>query len=315
MADIATPVPQIYRPAFFDGQRLSADDLSAVNAFHRELRWLHSRSLHTWGIAVGFMVTGARGDRTVTVAPGYALDCVGRDLLLAEPVTLPVPPLAGSGDDPDLRYLTVSYLEDDDLAASDARAGVCDGYGAVRRREAPRIRWQAVGDNEEESILRLGLDVILATASIKNCKLAQDVSLAERREARPSDQPYIAAGQSVAGETAWNVWSDGQQTLGVETIVDTSGGKFSSTPRYQANVVGNRVLQEPNANGVGGQFLEGFITIADPTPVSFRLRMTMPLDVTAAAWTMNPKSQIVVATMDELESTLNWHVVWMGVEG
>ena len=315
MAESGTSVSQLYRPAFFDGQRLTAADLGAVHAFHREMRWLHSRSLHTWGIALGFMVSGARDDRTVTVEPGYALDCIGRDLLQAEALTLPVPPLAGNGDDPVVRYLTASYAEDAELAPSDARAGVCEGFGAVRRREAPRLRWQDPADSEAESKFRPGVDVILASASIKNCRLTQAVSLAERREARPSDQPYIAAGQTPEGSTSWNVWSQNKQDLGVETLVNTSGAKFSSTPRYQANVVGDRVLKAPTVYGTGGQFLDGFIQIWDPTPVSFRLRMTMPLSVASVAWTLNPKSAVVPATMDKLRTELKWHVVWFGVEG
>jgi len=53
------------------------------------------RSLHTWGIALGLMVTGQRGERTVTVQPGYALDCLGRDLLVSATLAMPVPPVSG----------------------------------------------------------------------------------------------------------------------------------------------------------------------------------------------------------------------------
>ena len=46
-------IPILERPAFFSGQRLTAADLDTVQTFHRELRWLHNRSLHSWGIAFG----------------------------------------------------------------------------------------------------------------------------------------------------------------------------------------------------------------------------------------------------------------------
>ena len=111
---ITNEVPSVERPAFFDGQRLTAADLTAVQDYQRELRWLHNRSLHTWGIAFGLEVIAKRGDRAVTVQMGYALDCLGRDLILITPLNLPIPPVPGSND-PALFYLTLSYLEDEDL--------------------------------------------------------------------------------------------------------------------------------------------------------------------------------------------------------
>ena len=54
-------IPVLERPAFFDGQQLTAADLEAVQAYHRELLWLHNRGLHNWGIAFGYAVEGKRG--------------------------------------------------------------------------------------------------------------------------------------------------------------------------------------------------------------------------------------------------------------
>ena len=54
------PIPTIERPVFFDGQRLTSEDLGEAFAYERELRWLHNRSLHGWGIVLGYAVTGAR---------------------------------------------------------------------------------------------------------------------------------------------------------------------------------------------------------------------------------------------------------------
>ena len=47
-------VPDVQRVAFFPGQRLTAADLTALERRQRELRWLHNRSLHPWGVASGF---------------------------------------------------------------------------------------------------------------------------------------------------------------------------------------------------------------------------------------------------------------------
>ena len=53
----------IERLQFFDGQRLFASDLQGLEAFNREMRWLHNRSLHQPGIGSGFAVYGKKGDR------------------------------------------------------------------------------------------------------------------------------------------------------------------------------------------------------------------------------------------------------------
>src|SRR5438132_13955084 len=116
-------IPDLARPAFFSGQRLEANDFAAIFDFQRGLRWLHNRTLHTWGVATGFDVSGKKGGKEVTVKPGYALDCNGRDVLLSRPITLQVPPVAGApAGGAALYYLTASYLADDDIAPTESRA-------------------------------------------------------------------------------------------------------------------------------------------------------------------------------------------------
>ena len=53
----------IERRQFFAGQQLYADDLTGLEAFHREMRELHNRSLHQPGVGSGLAVKGASGDR------------------------------------------------------------------------------------------------------------------------------------------------------------------------------------------------------------------------------------------------------------
>ena len=42
-------ITDVERPAFFEGQRLTADDLSAGQSYSQEMRWLHNRALHGFG--------------------------------------------------------------------------------------------------------------------------------------------------------------------------------------------------------------------------------------------------------------------------
>src|SRR5262245_28565367 len=83
------------RRRFFNYERLFAADLNDQESFHREMRWLHNSSLHQPGVGNGYKVTGAKGDREVTIGPGYALDSDGREIVLLHTVVQPIPPVAG----------------------------------------------------------------------------------------------------------------------------------------------------------------------------------------------------------------------------
>ena len=128
-------IPLLERPEFFDGQRLAAGDLRAVHQYHEQLRWLHNRALHNWGIAAGYEVTGLRGEKVVRVRGGYALDCRGREILLAAEQQMAVPAVAG----PAGFYLTAAY-EPDEAIEPQTRGGPCGASGAVRRADRPRLR-------------------------------------------------------------------------------------------------------------------------------------------------------------------------------
>ena len=116
----------IERLQFFNGQRLFASDLQGLEAFNREMRWLHNQSLHQPGIGNGFAVSGKKGDREVTVGPGYAIDAEGREIVLTQTEVEPVPPVAGEEDgSPVVFDLTVSYPDDASLEETERREGIC----------------------------------------------------------------------------------------------------------------------------------------------------------------------------------------------
>ena len=107
-------IPELERITFFPGQRLHAEDLTDVQTVDRELRWLHNRSLHTWGIGLGFVVAGDAGASAVTIEPGYGLDCAGREIILTEPRLRPIPAVAGDKDGKPVEFfLTAEYQADD----------------------------------------------------------------------------------------------------------------------------------------------------------------------------------------------------------
>jgi hypothetical protein len=313
-------IPILSRPAFFPGQQLRAADLDAVTGYHRELSWLHNRSLHNWGIATGYTVTGAAGDGAVLVGPGYALDCQGRELIVTQPRQLTVPAVAGDAEgQPASYFLTVSWLDDADLDA-ETRQGTCGTSGVVRRPETADLRWQNPDDRLSESAFRPGLDVVLASVEVQRCCLAADVSAAERRNAMPEEIPYVYSGQTVAGATPWRLWPNDKQPLGVATAVSTAEAGFGGTPRYQAHVLGARIMLLG-----GGQFpmpvvVDGYAGISDPGSAGFELRVMLPAGGFVAAEDvavpLNPADVVHASTFPgQLTSELAWHVVWLGVEG
>jgi hypothetical protein len=303
------------RPAFFDGQRLTADDLAQAQAFARDLRWLHNRSLHGWGVVLGLVADGERGATTVTVHAGYALDCDGRDLILEEARVLEVPAAAG----PATYVLTISYADDGSLDAAE-REGVCGRRGAVRLVDEPMLRWQDPYGSDPEGAIRPGLDVVLATATVEACKLSAALSGAARREL-PRPSPYVAGGSTPPDATPWRLWPDESAPLGVATTVATGEAGFGSTPAYQARLGGDRELSQALADRP--VVLDGVVHVAEPDATSFELRVVLPSGAGDERWLvagtaketeLNPDTLIDAQLPDLLTNELGWHVVWIGVE-
>ena len=79
------------RPRFFAGQLLTEDDLEALSGYVTAKSRLHNRHLFGAGVVCGLQVTcDPCGGGTVRVAPGYALDCCGNDIVVDCATTLDV---------------------------------------------------------------------------------------------------------------------------------------------------------------------------------------------------------------------------------
>ncbi len=316
------------RIQFFNGQRLFASDLQSLEAFNREMRWLHNQSLHQPGVGSGYAVTGKKGDREVTITPGYCLNSLGQEIILTENHVEPIPPVADNGAGASVFYdLTVSYPDDTDLKTSETRDGICLPLGVVRLREEPVFCWVRLTDDGVQPVdaqlkdrIQKGLFIVLARIEVFNCKLKQPVSVNQRRNARPAKQPYIACGRYTPSN--WQIEYLGGTTppvtqdlnaagllfppVRIYTTVDTSSGGFQATPEYTIRLVGERV-KNGTVNDV--YILDGLISIATnpgPGPKSFSV------DVFPFLWT------VVQTGTDNLtiDNTLfqGWQIGWMGVE-
>jgi hypothetical protein len=320
------------RIQFFNGQRLFASDLQALEAFNREMRWLHNQSLHQPGVGSGYAVSGNKGDRQVTVAPGYALNSPGQEIILTETHVEPIPPVADNGAGASVFYdLTVSYPDDTALKPSETRDGICLPVGVVRLREEPVFCWVRLNDDGTQPVdpqlkdrVQKGIFIVLARIEVFNCQLKQPVSVTQRRNARPAKQPYIACGRFTPTAQDWHVEYLGGATPSVNveldtselqfppvriyTQINTSSGGFQATPEYTVRLIGERSRQGTTASP-NHYLLDGLIDVAikpAPTPQSFQV------DIFPFLWT------VVIGTTEKItvDATLfkDWQIGWIGIE-
>jgi hypothetical protein len=307
MTDIS--LPRVDRPAFFTGERLLAQTLDDAFSGPLALHRLHNRALHGWGIAFGLDVTGPADATAVTVGAGYAIDAAGRDLVLAQPLTLAVPPVSQAPDCGPVRFaLTIAFTDDAD-ALVETRDGDCGATGAVHRSDDPTIRFQAEGS------VRQGLDVVLAHAVVRNCKLAEARNLDGRRSALPAGRPHVAGGATAAQMTGWRPWPDATAPVGVVAHVPTAEAGFGDVPRYQARVEGPRSISTVQSPSGTPFVLDGTLMIDAAAPASFDAVVVLPSGFAGSGATaplpLNPPEAFTEGLLDDL----GWRVVWIGVEG
>lgn len=311
---ISLPLPNADRPLWFPGQLLTADDLTSSQDVDAGLRRLHHRMLHGWGIASGLVVTGRRGEASVDVAAGYALDGAGRELVLPDPVAKPVPPVAGGPDGGPRRFtLVLRWTEDVDAVVTD-RPGLCDTEGAVRRSDEPTLSWLDPAD------VLVGLHIVLAEVAVQSCRLVDPPDGTLRRLLNPPPTPYTATGRTPAGETAWRVVSDqGEAPWALAVTVDTSEAGFGDTPTYLARVAGPRLV-DAALTPFGQPFLlDGPAHVLDPEPGQFQLRVPLVPRVWTAAdpdpIRVNPVQVVGSDRLYDLVAhELRWTVEWVGVQ-
>jgi hypothetical protein len=339
----------IERLQFFNGQRLFAEDLQGIEAFNREMRWLHNSSLHQPGIGSGFAVTGQKGDRQVRVGPGYAIDVLGREIVLTQTHTLQVPPVSGDKDGlPAVFDLAVAYPADD-LEEAETRGGLCGTQGVIRLSVAPIFCWVRLMRDDlgllhpeprfQAEILS-ALKIVLARVEVRNCQLERFVDISVRRDARPKCLPYIASG--VADPTEWELVALNAQDLAGPSLylraeIDTKEAGFRSTPAYSVTVLGPHDLVFQGEGREGEQqevraVILDYPNVQAPRPDGFTLHVLLSIrlffeeggvDLTGPRV---PEGLLLFRGLPILrraaaaDTTLDdfiaqWKAQWMGVEG
>ena len=100
----------------FHGLRLESDDFQTGERYHVDKRKLHNRVCHGYGVVRRFMgelkvVARRRGDMSVDVSPGYAIDGEGNDLILWDPQIVTID-LAKLPKVPCTAHIVLKYVDE-----------------------------------------------------------------------------------------------------------------------------------------------------------------------------------------------------------
>lgn len=119
------------RPRYFEGQLLTAEDLRVEQDYWLRKHRLHNLALHGSGVVCGLAVT-PRGGGALTVGPGIAIDRLGREIVVPQPVEIELKAGRRGGD------VVLRYQEEASRSSVDGEATrIREGFevSIERRRE------------------------------------------------------------------------------------------------------------------------------------------------------------------------------------
>ncbi|MBT1090323.1 hypothetical protein [Streptomyces sp. Tu102] len=232
--------PDLQRLRYMPGQLLRARDLRDQLAMDAEVRWWHHRAVHpALGVADGMGVDLTDDRRSVRIRPGAAYDRRGRELLLPEPVTLPLPGTAA---------VLVARHGPSGVTVAWHTGDVDDPCGSV-------ILARLVYDHERAPRLSAGAAARLGRSG-----------------------PRLAFGTTPEDGTGWEIWETPATAvgklgpLGIQVTIDASAAGFSSPPCYFAWLRW-RVSQAPA--GFAPLIRTADSYLEDSGPDGFRFRVVL----------------------------------------
>ena len=101
----------------FHGLRLESEDFQTGERYHVEKRKLHNAALHGHGIVAHWrgelkVIGRRRGDMSIDVNAGYAIDGEGNDVILWDPKIVTIDPSKQLPQLPGTAYIVLKYVED-----------------------------------------------------------------------------------------------------------------------------------------------------------------------------------------------------------
>ena len=81
------------RNNYYFGKLMKAQDFEIEQSYFNRKRWLINRMVHGWGVVYGLDVKQIKDDLTkVSIEPGFAIDCCGREILVCEQKVISLKP-------------------------------------------------------------------------------------------------------------------------------------------------------------------------------------------------------------------------------
>ncbi len=156
--------PPFRRVSFFNGRLLTAEDLNREQEYTLGKQQLHNRSLHGFGIVDGLEVSSVRDK--VVVAPGFALNCEGNEIVVSHQQVLTAPDL---NENARSLFVNLRYAEEKSEPVGDQCATDQPDFGVIietfevcfepencnRAHRHARARWLACGQPHALTIAKL----------------------------------------------------------------------------------------------------------------------------------------------------------------
>lgn len=155
---------------FFKGFFTQAEDWQSAQDYHIGKRQIHRRYLHTPGVVANSLddlkVTAAEGGVSLFIAPGYAVDGMGRDLYLPKPEKIKLSPQTYR--DPITVYVVIRYEEEKvDLRPNEANPEFTD-YAFID--ESPVVEITTVTPNNVDAVELARIKLSKTAIKIRNAK-------------------------------------------------------------------------------------------------------------------------------------------------
>src|SRR5436305_3049325 len=165
---------EIKRLNYYNSQFLKENDFNDEQLYHNQMRRLHNRALHTWGIVKGLEVTRVTGASKVTIAPGIAIDRLGQEIVLPKESDA----IGLDGFDASAQvYVTIKYADVFDLADKDTKATQTASEYYMRWTERPSVNVSANAPADGAP------DVVLAVLTLDRDKAISQIDRSVRRYA------------------------------------------------------------------------------------------------------------------------------------
>lgn len=219
---------ELQRLRYRQGQMLRSQDLNDQAVIEDQLRWWHNRGIHNAygviaGILEGFEVElNDLSARELTVKPGVAYDCFGRELVLTRALKTKLPDEITTGS----ATLLVQYQP----PAAHIEP-ICVRPPSKTPSISPALVWKTGRVSVRDGV------AIARIADVTKLDGATSIDV-DRPIARPLARPHIANGRTQADGAGWELWtrktSSGEFFLGFQIGVDTSAAGFTKIPCYFA---------------------------------------------------------------------------------